>query len=93
MSEFSAFLKSHFTESETLNEVKKKLVVRGGKKVKIGVKKPGYKIVDGKYVKMSGQEKLIKKKAGKKAAKKRKAKQASISRKQKRSTDKRTSNM
>ena len=53
-----------------LQELKKKTVIRHGKKVKKVVGKKGYKVVDGKLVKMSAKEKRARAKAGKKNIKK-----------------------
>lgn len=66
-------------------------VIRNRKKVRRLKKRPGYKVVKGKYVKMSGREKMKRKLAQRKGAKKRKAKRAQISRKRRLSLQKRRS--
>ena len=77
--------------NKSLEEVKKKTVIRQGKRVKIPVSKPGYKVVDDKYVKVSSGEKRNRSKSQKKAAKKKRSKQKQISRKRARSNRKRES--
>ena len=80
-------LLDHIDEYE-LNE-KIKRVVRGGKKVKKKICKPGYKSDDdGKCVKMSSQEKKSRSKGAKKGAKKKKGQKASIARKRAKSMKK-----
>lgn len=64
-------------------------VVRGGKRMKKKKPKKGFKVVNGKYVKMKSSEKLHRKKAQRKGARKRKAKKSIINRKRKRSMKKR----
>jgi len=61
--------------------------VRGGKlqKRKKVASKPGYKVKDGKVVKMKASEKLARKRAAKKSARKRKGKKSQIARKTKKS--------
>ena len=81
-------LLDHADEYE-LNE-KTKRVVRGGKKIRKKVCKPGYKAVDGKCVKMGSQEKKARSKGSKKAAKKKKGQKAAIARKRSKSMKKRT---
>ena len=61
--------------------VRKKVVIRGGKRVRKNTlsqaeKDAGYKIVDGKKVKMSAMERLKRKKAAKKGARKAKGKRS-----------------
>jgi len=79
-------LLDHIDEYE-LNE-KTKRVVRGGKKVKKKVCKPGFKSVDDKCVKMSSQEKKARSKGSKKGAKKKKSQGAAIARARKKSMKK-----
>lgn len=68
-----------------------KYVVRNRKKVKKLVHRPGYKIVNGKYVRMKSSEKIKRKIAARKASKKRKAKKSQIKRKRSLSMKKRKS--
>ena len=66
----------HLENEATLDEFKKVDRIRGGKlqkRVKVATK-PGYKMVDGKEVRMKASEKLARKKGAKKGAKKRKSK-------------------
>ena len=81
------FLES-FTEHE-LDEATFKRVnrIRGGKiqKRKKVAGKKGYKVQDGKVVRMKSSEKLARKKAAKKAARKRKGKKSQIARSTKKS--------
>lgn len=72
-----------------LNESYEK-VVRGGKVYRKLICKPGYKVEDGKCVKMDSEEKRNRLKAAKKSAKKRKSKMASIIKKRNKSIKKRT---
>ncbi len=66
----------------TLEALKKKIVYRGGKKIILKkTNKKGYKVVDGKEVKMSAKEKMNRKKAAKKAAMKRKSGSAKAAKK------------
>ena len=66
----------------TLEALKKKKVVRGGKKMILKkTDKKGYKVVAGKEVKMSAKEKMNRKKAAKKAAMKRKSGSAKAAKK------------
>jgi len=76
-------------EKEEISEVQKKVVIRGGKKVRKVVCKPGYKAQGNKCVKMKGAERLRKKKAAIKSARKRKSKGAQIAKKRARSMKKR----
>ena len=70
---------------EKLEEIKMKTVVRDGKKKKVPVPKEGYKVVDGKYVKMSSKEKTKRSKSATKAAKGKKSKQSQITKKRNKS--------
>ena len=70
-----------------INE-KMKRVVRAGKVVRKLVHRDGYKVVDGKYVKMSSSEKMKRSKASKKGAKKKKGHQSAINRSRKKSMKK-----
>ena len=66
----------------TLEALKKKIVFRGGKRMVLKkTDKKGYKVVDGKEVKMSAKEKMNRKKAAKKAAMKRKSGSAKAAKK------------
>ena len=78
------------TENE-IEEIqfRRKMVVRGGKKVRKKVCGPGYRLVDGKCKKQSAREKLARKLAAKKAARKRKGRKSAISRSRQRSLRKR----
>jgi len=51
-------------------------VVRKGKKIRRKKRKPGYKVVNNRYVKISAAEKMKRKRGAKKAARKRKARKA-----------------
>ena len=74
----------------TLEALKRKIVFRAGKKIILKkTDKKGYKVVDGKEVKMSAQEKKNRKLAAKKAAKKRKAGSAKAVKKRMKSMKKR----
>ena len=74
----------------TLEALKKKIVFRGCKKLVLKkTDKKGFKVVDGKEVKMSAQEKKNRKLAAKKAAKKRKAGSAKAVKKRMKSMKKR----
>ena len=72
-----------------INEKFKK-VIRGGKKIKKRVCRPGYKVVDGKCVKMKASEKRARSKSQRKGARKRKTKKASMKRSKKISDRKRS---
>ena len=62
--------------------MKSKMVVRGGKKMRIKTTdKKGYKMVGGKEVKMGAKEMMARKKAAKVSARKRKSKGAQIAKK------------
>jgi len=74
----------------TLEALKKKIVFRGGKKMVLKkTDKKGYKVVDGKEVKMSAKEKMNRKKAAKKGAMKRKSGAAAAAKKRAKSMKKR----
>jgi hypothetical protein len=75
---------------EEIDEVAKINVIRGGKRVKKLPPKKGYKVINGKYVRMSASEKRVRSKAAKRSARKLKSKKSSISRKRKKSMKKRT---
>ena len=77
----------HLENEATLDEFKKIDRVRGGKlqkRVKVTTKS-GYKMVDGKEVRMKASKKLKRKKGAKIAARKRKGKTAQSLRKRKKS--------
>ncbi|MDP7368524.1 MAG: hypothetical protein QGH83_14855 [Candidatus Pacebacteria bacterium] len=74
----------------TLEALKKKIVFRGGKRMVLKkTDKKGYKVVDGKEVKMSAKEKMNRKKAAKKGAMKRKSGSAAAAKKRAKSMKKR----
>ena len=74
----------------TLEALKKKIVFRGGKRMVLKkTDKKGYKVVDGKEVKMSAKEKMNRKKAAKKSVMKRKSGAAAAAKKRARSMKKR----
>jgi nucleoside diphosphate kinase len=74
----------------TLEALKKKIVFRGGKKLVLKkTDKKGFKVVDGKEVKMSPKEIKNRKLASKKSAKKRKATSAKAVKKRMKSMKKR----
>lgn len=74
-----------------IEKIIRKYAIRGGKKVKIKTTdKSGYKVVDGKEVRMSPKEIRSRKISGKKAARKLKSKSKSIAKKRQRSTKKHT---
>jgi|TARA_B100002003_G_C13833187_1_gene409395 hypothetical protein len=74
----------------TLEALKKKIVFRGGKRMVLKkTDKKGYKVVDGKEVKMSAKEKMNRKKAAKKGAMKRKSGAAAAAKKRAKSMKKR----
>lgn len=56
-------------------------VIRNRKRVKKLAPKEGYKVINGKYVKMSSKEKIKRSKASIKAAKKKKSQSKNIARK------------
>ena len=89
-SELESIDEDETTSTEDLDEsIKKVKVVRNGKKITVKKStKDGYKIKDGKEVKMSSSEKKNRKKAQKKASKKRKTKSASSARKRAKSMKK-----
>ena len=76
-------------DEETLGEAFK-YVIRKGKKIRKKPKK-GFKVVGGKYKKMSSGERMRRKIAQRKGAKKRKAKKSQANRKRKISMRKRKS--
>jgi len=76
---------------ELLIEAGYEYVIRNKKKIRKKKKKPGYKVVGGKYKKMSAREKMKRKIGQRKGAKKRKAKKAQSNRKRKLSMTKRKS--
>lgn len=76
-------------EESDVSEVRKKIVIRAGKKVRKVICKPGYKAKGNKCVKMKAAERLRKRKAAIKSARKRKAKGAQIARKRAKSMKKR----
>jgi len=75
---------------EELDEARKEKVIRGGKKTKRLKRKKGYKVINGKYVKMSSSEKRTRSRAAKKGARKRKSQRSSITRKRKKSMKRRS---
>jgi len=77
-------------DEEILGEAYK-YVIRKGKKIRRKKPKKGFKVVGGKYKKMSAGEKMRRKIAQRKAAKKRKAKKSQINRKRRISMRKRKS--
>lgn len=79
-----------YDADEEINEVRKKRVVRGGKRTRKVTCKEGYKSVNGKCVRMSSSEKRTRSKAAKRGARKKKGQKASIQRKRKKSMSKRT---
>lgn len=87
------FLKACVVEedaSEIFERVVRTKVVRDGKrKIKMVTDKAGYKVVDGKEVRMDAVEKRNRKKAAKVSSKKRKSKMTSINLKRDRSMQKR----
>jgi len=80
-----------YEDDEELDESRYKKVVRGGKVKRRLKPKKGYKVQDGRYVKVSSQERLKRKKGARKAARKRRSKKGAIQRKTKRSMRKRKS--
>ena len=84
------------SEEDNINEgdfeeaIKRKIVVRGGKKIRKKVTtKSGYRMAGGKQVRMSASEKRKRAKGAKKASRKRRGKMAGILRKRKKSIRKR----
>lgn len=65
-------------------------VVRGGKKVKRRVCRPGYKAKGGKCVKMKASEQRRREKGAKRGSRKKRSKKSSIERSRKRSLKRRT---
>lgn len=70
-------------DPELLAEQGYEYVVRKGKRVRRKKRRKGFKVVGGKYKKMSAREKTKRKIAARKSAKKRKAKKAQSNRKRK----------
>ena len=82
----------HISEDDFEEAIKRKVVVRGGKKIRKKVTtKAGYRMSGGKQVRMSAAEKRKRAKGAKKAARKRKGRMAGILRKRKKSLRKRKS--
>jgi len=77
------------TNSELLAESGYEYVIRNKKKIRRKKRKPGFKVVGGKYKKMPAAEKMHRKIAQRKAGKKRRAKKAQINRKRRISMNKR----
>ena len=78
-------------DSDMLLEQGYEYVIRKGKKVKRKKRRKGFKVVGGKYVKISAREKIKRKIGARKAAKKRKAKKSQANRKRKISMKRRKS--
>lgn len=76
-------------EESDISEVRRKVVIRKGKKVRKVICKPGYKAKGNKCVRMKAAEKLRKRKGAIRAARKRKSKKTQIARARKRSMRKR----
>lgn len=76
---------------EILEESGYEYVIRKGKKIRRKKRRKGFKVVGGKYKKLTARERMKRKIAARKAAKKRKAKKAQIKRKQRISMRKRKS--
>lgn len=74
-----------------INEWVKKWVIRKGKKVKKLPKREGYKVKDGRYIRMSASEKMKRKRGARKGARKMKNKISQVLRKRKKSMRKRKS--
>ena len=82
----------HINEGDFEEAIKRKVVVRGGKKIRKKVTtKSGYRMAGGKQVRMSASEKRKRAKGAKKAARKRRGRMAGILRKRKKSLRKRKS--
>lgn len=82
------FISEEEFEDQELDEIAKKRVVRGGKIIRKIPPKKGYKVVNGRYVKMSASEKRVRSKAAKRGARKSRSKKASTTRKRKKSMKK-----
>jgi hypothetical protein len=82
------FISEEEFEDQELDEIAKKRVVRGGKIIRKIPPKKGYKVVNGRYVKMSASEKRVRSKAAKRGARKSRSKKASTVRKRKKSMKK-----
>ena len=80
-----------YEDDEELDESRMKRVVRGGKVKRRLKPKKGYKVQNGRYVRLSAQERLKRKRGAKRAARKRRSKRGAIQRKTKRSMRKRAS--
>lgn len=79
-------------DPELLEAIKRKRVIRGGKKVtKRVTDREGYKMIDGKEVRMSAQERRKRKKGARRSSKKRIVKKNQISRKRNKSLKRRKS--
>ena len=76
---------------ELLAESGYEYVIRKGKKIKRKKRRKGFKVVGGKYKKISAREKMKRKLGARKGAKKRKAKKSQMKRKRKISMRKRKS--
>ena len=72
-------------DEDDVDEAKTEVVVRGGKKKRRVKPKKGFRVVDGKYVKMTPAEMTMRKKAAKRGARKRKSKKSVMAAKRKRS--------
>jgi hypothetical protein len=70
-------------EEDEVSEVRRKRVIRGGKKRRKVICRPGYRAVDGRCVRMKSAEKLKRKKGAIRAARKRKTKKTQIKRSRK----------
>lgn len=86
---FQEILEMTDGDIDSLQEVKKEKVVRGGKKTRKVKCKQGYKAVSGKCVRMSSSEKRTRSKAAKRGARKAKSKKTATSRKRQRSIKRR----
>lgn len=82
------FISEEEFEDQELDEIAKKRVVRGGKIIRKIPPKKGYKVVNGRYVKMSASEMRVRSKAAKRGARKSRSKKASTVRKRKKSMKK-----
>jgi len=82
------FISEEEFEDQELDEIVKKKVVRNGKIVRKIPPKQGYKVVNGRYVKMSASEQRVRSKAAKRGARKSRSKKASTARKRAKSMKK-----
>jgi len=80
-----------YLKEQGINELEKKVVFRKGVRKVIKKGRPGYKIVDGREVKMSSEEIRKRKLGAKKTAIKNKSKKSQISRNRKKSMARRKS--